>query len=178
MCKIEWDYTIFLFLCSVIHKNILYKYVLTKIFVFFTFFYRATMNIPSSSEDELDSENELSCEEEDEDQTTENPIEEDVWRRPETSRSYDPETTKWIGALSFSEEILALEDPLSTFDYFLPDEILDFIVVESNHFAEEKNKERPLNLTRSELKKFIGSVLWPRHHQKGIYLQQVGRNKI
>lgn len=83
-----------------------------------------------------------------------------------SSRSIDPDKYKFTGDASLPQEVLELQDPLQYFKFFMTDEILEYIVEESNAFAMTKNANAnenantPLNLTCLELKKFIGSVLW------------------
>lgn len=114
------------------------------------------MDLPSGSEDEY-SDEESSSEEEDDPAV----MDESVWRLPEESSHYDPDEYKFLGVPTMPQEVLACRDPLDYFKLFMTEDILEFIVEESNHFAKGKRpNSTPLNLTVTELKKFIGSVLW------------------
>lgn len=59
-----------------------------------------------------------------------------------------------------SSEVIELLTPLKYFFEFFDDEILDKIVVESNLYALQKDINKPLQMERNELKKWLGLVVY------------------
>lgn len=71
--------------------------------------------------------------------------------------------TAFLGSTTYPPELrdqTAAGTPYSIFNYFLTSEILEKIVEESNLYSVQKNVTKPLNLTETELRKFIAILIF------------------
>ncbi|KAI2645256.1 PiggyBac transposable element-derived protein 2 [Labeo rohita] len=95
-----------------------------------------------------------------EEQESENDDGEDVPRQPRWKTSHDssfPAYPDWQDSLPNADDILS---PYQYFKTFFSDDILDFVVEQSNLYAAQVNLNKPLKLTTTELEKFLGATLY------------------
>lgn len=64
------------------------------------------------------------------------------------------------GNISFNKNILDLESPYEFFSYLFTDDIFEKIVEQSNLYAIQKDPSKPLNITKNEIKHFLGVNLY------------------
>lgn len=64
------------------------------------------------------------------------------------------------GNTEYSQEIMNLDTPFQFFSYFFGEEILKFLVDESNKYAFQKNPDFTEPVTVLELRKFIGILIF------------------
>ena len=79
-----------------------------------------------------------------------------MWRHIQNDPGADNNFPKWKSALPVSDSIKA---PFQYFKYFLDNELLDRIVLETNLYGVQKNSNKPVKLTKSELEKFLGCCM-------------------
>lgn len=77
-----------------------------------------------------------------------------LWKQNHSS--FDSEQSKFIGDGSLSEELLGLSTPLSFFNYFFSDDIVNHIVSESHLYATEINPNRSASISADHIKKYMG----------------------
>ncbi|XP_065318907.1 piggyBac transposable element-derived protein 3-like [Gordionus sp. m RMFG-2023] len=63
---------------------------------------------------------------------------------------------KFNGKSTLASHILALNSPYQCLSYFLNDNFLDLVVLESTKYAAIKNINKPIKISKMELRKFIG----------------------
>lgn len=69
-------------------------------------------------------------------------------------------TIPFTGNTTLPDDIVNLKTPLQYFKQLFKTELVDLIVDESNLYAVQKQPNKPLQLTASELEQFIGTVIW------------------
>lgn len=126
------------------------------------------MDIPSDSDDGwIDSDDDTVQETEDDDAEYDDidddeiapPIPPRSWM-PSASTNFDSSKYDFAGNRPPQMFLPGGSDPMTYFKYLLTDQILEDIVRESNLFASQKDPAIDLQLTKDELLKFIGTVLY------------------
>ena len=79
--------------------------------------------------------------------------------RPRNMEKFKEEV-KFEGHQDLPEEIQQLSTPIDYFKYFVTDEILQYVVEQSNLYATQSRPTKPSCLTKNELEQFIGMTLY------------------
>lgn len=112
------------------------------------------MDIPSGSEDECENSDGESIPETDDEEVPVN-----LWM-PSTAGNFDSSKYHFGGDCPPRKCLPEGSDPMAFFKYFMTDQILEYVVKESNDYASQKEPPIDLQLTKGELLKYIGSVLY------------------
>lgn len=86
-----------------------------------------------------------------------------IWKN--VPQAYDQNSTQFKGDDSLPPALLELDTPLSVFNIFFDDEMLEMILRESNLYGAGKNIANPYTLTKMELRKFLGVCILSSVHQ-------------
>lgn len=80
-----------------------------------------------------------------------------IWKESHLP-SYSSENFPFEGNTNLPDFIEKLETPAEMFNFLFNDELMEYIVDQSNLFALQVDVNKPANITRNELEQFIGKL--------------------
>ena len=72
----------------------------------------------------------------------------------------DNESIRFTGVTELPEELSSLQTPLQFFLYFFTNDIINYIVEQTNTYSASQRPEKPLNISKKEVETFIGVCLY------------------
>lgn len=78
-----------------------------------------------------------------------------IWKE-RSLPTYSSDNFPFLGDTNLPEFIEELETPADIFRFFFTDDLINFIVDQSNLFALQTDINKPANITRNEMDQFIG----------------------
>ncbi|CAG5034842.1 unnamed protein product [Parnassius apollo] len=81
-----------------------------------------------------------------------------IWKK--RSLEYKEESIAFLGSTELGPELMKLETPLQFFSQYFSEDLLKKIVEETNKYSTQTNIDRPVQISLTELRKYLGILIF------------------